>query len=252
MSGPAAKGCLSREIPRASNIMCQDQGAGAFRILPGRMRTSMRRRTAPHVVASAITCKRKLRGWEKRRGRIKPSLHSAPALDGVAGDVRDMPVADESRPKRARTDTAGCRLPVPLSWNTDTRSLLLRIQEGYETDPLYRSNADSEREQHKLSMTSDGCYERGPAVAVPADKDIRRSIIRELHDSPYVGHFGISINQSINFIVCLGTYAQIHQTIYMFSAEWKNVPLLALLQEMCDPHRGVAGDQIRHGISFPK
>ena len=30
-----------------------------------------------------------------------------------------------------------------------------------------------------------------------------------------------SINQSINFIVCLGTYAQIHQTIYMFSAEWK-------------------------------
>ena len=32
----------------------------------------------------------------------------------------------------------------------------------------------------------------------------------------------------------------------------EKVPLLALLQEMCDPHRGVAGDQIRHGISFPK
>ena len=30
-----------------------------------------------------------------------------------------------------------------------------------------------------------------------------------------------SINQSINFIVCLETYAQIHQTIYTFSAEWK-------------------------------
>ena len=31
----------------------------------------------------------------------------------------------------------------------------------------------------------------------------------------------LPLNQSINFIVCLGTYAQIHQTIYMFSAEWK-------------------------------
>ena len=62
--------------------------------------------------------------------------------------------------------------------------------------------------------------------------------------------FGLLINHSINFTVCLGTYAQNHQTIYMFSVE--NVPLLALLQEMCDPHRGVAGDQIRHGISFPK
>ena len=68
----------------------------------------------------------------------------------------------------------------------------------------------------------------------------------------YTSECIVLINQSINFIVCLGTYAQIHQTIYTFSAEWKNVPLLALLQEMCDPHRGVAGDQIRHGISFPK
>ena len=73
----------------------------------------------------------------------------------------------------------------------DARSLLLRIQEGYETDPLYRSSADSKRVQHKLSMASDGLYEKGSAVAVPADKEIRRSIIRELHDSPYVGHFGI-------------------------------------------------------------
>ena len=127
----------------------------------------------------------------KLRGRENPSLHSAPALDGVAGNDRDMPVTDVPRPKRARTDTAGCRPPVPLSWNTDARSLLLRIQESYETDPLYGSSAALEREQHKLSMASDGCYERGSAVAVPADKEIRRSIIRELHDSPYVGHFGI-------------------------------------------------------------
>ena len=28
-------------------------------------------------------------------------------------------------------------------------------------------------------------------MAIPADADIRRSIIREVHNSPYVGHFGI-------------------------------------------------------------
>ena len=103
----------------------------------------------------------------KLRGRKNPSLHFA--LDGVAGDVRDMPVADEPMPKRTLMVTAGCIPPVPLSWNTDAWSLMLKIQEGYETDPLYRSTADSERGQFKLSMASEVLYERSSAVAVPTD-----------------------------------------------------------------------------------
>ena len=72
-------------------------------------------------------------------------------------------------PKRTLTVTAGCIPPVPLSWNTDAWSLMLKIQEGYETDPLYRSSADSERGQFKLSMASEVLYERSSAVAVPTD-----------------------------------------------------------------------------------
>ena len=75
-------------------------------------------------------------------------------------------------PKRARTVTAGCIPPVPLSWNTDARSLMLRIQEGYETDPLYRSSVDSERGQFKLNMASVVLYERSSAVAVLGDQQL--------------------------------------------------------------------------------
>ena len=127
----------------------------------------------------------------KLRVKKNPSMHSAPAQDVVAGDGHDMPAADEPRPKRAQTDIVGSTPPVPLSWNADARSLLLRIQTGYEADPLYKVGADSEREQYSLKLASDALYEKGSAVAVPADEQIRRAIIRELHDSPYVGHFGI-------------------------------------------------------------
>ena len=49
--------------------------------------------------------------------------------------------------------------------------------------------------------------------------------LRQVSEVRYLGAiFSLAkafCHQSINFIVCLGTYAQIHQTIYMFSAEWK-------------------------------
>ena len=88
-------------------------------------------------------------------------------------------------------DCVGCTPPVPLSWNADARSLLHRIQTGYAADPLYGDEAEPERKLHHLSLKPDGLYEKGSAVAVPAVEALRKDIIRELHDSPYAGHFGI-------------------------------------------------------------
>ena len=89
-------------------------------------------------------------------------------------------------------DCVGCTPPVPLCWNSDAGSLLLRIQAGYEADPLYREHAQREHEQHGLTLAADGIYERGSAIAVPAHAELRRDSIRELHNSPYVGHLAFT------------------------------------------------------------
>ena len=75
------------------------------------------------------------------------------------------------------------------------------------------------------------------------------------HSRLHVEHDVVCIQLNsikFNFKVCLWDLCtEPSDHLHAFSCV-QIVPLLALWQKMRDPHRGIAGDQIRHGISFPR
>jgi hypothetical protein len=69
---------------------------------------------------------------------------------------------------------------------TDDTSLLSRVKEAYKDDPDYADAAFVSRLQQ-----TDGLYYYHDRLAIPSNKDLRYSIISELHDSTLSGHLGI-------------------------------------------------------------
>ena len=79
---------------------------------------------------------------------------------------------------------------------TDVADVLQSILSGYDQDPLF--DASHEAERVKLGwLSKGGLHMRGDAVVVPDFPDLRRKIIRELHCSPYCGHFGYHRTQKL-------------------------------------------------------
>ena len=63
--------------------------------------------------------------------------------------------------------------------------MLSQIVQGYETDPWFASASNT-----ALLDTYQGLYYRGHALVVPDLPELRRTILRELHDANYAGHVG--------------------------------------------------------------
>ena len=69
--------------------------------------------------------------------------------------------------------------------------LIQSIQEGYHEDPLY-SLAETDR-RTALGITAVGnLFKKGDCICVPNASGLYRSIVRELHCSPYAGHLGMN------------------------------------------------------------
>ena len=120
------------------------------------------------------------------------TAHAEPPEVGAAKAV--VPASSTPSPS---TDTSnstqeGTRLPLPNTpFNTDAMQILQDIRDGYTVDPLYDAEHADERAKHGLSLNDQGLWIRSNLVAVPANTDIHKVILRELHCSPYAGHFGI-------------------------------------------------------------
>ena len=71
------------------------------------------------------------------------------------------------------------------------------IKDGYAVDPLYGPAQAKQRDRHSLTLKAHGCWTKADVVAVPANADIRKVILRELHCSPYAGHFGVQRTQEL-------------------------------------------------------
>ena len=138
---------------------------------------------------------------------------AAPNGEGVAVQA-ELPTSDPadteqqksvSRTQSPSEDTSnskgthkGTTLPVPNSpFNSDAMLILQDIREGYVVDPLYAPANAATREKHGLTQSADGLWMRGDLVTVPANTHIRKFILRELHCSPYAGHFGVQRTQEL-------------------------------------------------------
>lgn len=69
--------------------------------------------------------------------------------------------------------------------------LAQQIIEGYARDPYYTQRPDGTGPPG-LAKGIDGIYRLHDRIAVPTDMDLRRDILRELHDCPSAGHLGIT------------------------------------------------------------
>ena len=125
---------------------------------------------------------------------------TAPAAQKPAAVVEtaDMPCTDRhaqclSPSVGASDQETDVPLCSPLSTPAD---VVDAIQKGYSTDPLYA--AGNEEARSSKAITQQGSlFWKGDAVAVPADDALRRSIISELHASPYAGHGGMHRTQAL-------------------------------------------------------
>ena len=68
------------------------------------------------------------------------------------------------------------------------RDLYATLQLGYMSDPWF----DNPENTAPLNKSEDGLWWRGPQIVVPADDELKKAIMRELHDAPYSGHVGVT------------------------------------------------------------
>ena len=134
----------------------------------------------------------------------KETGHAAHAERPVFGPARP-PVQPEpsssSTPITADTKGStykGNTLPVPNSpSNKDAMQIPLDIKQGFAADPLYSPAQASQRDKLGLTLNAAGLWTRAGLVTVPANSVVRKVILRELHCSPYAGHFGVQRTQEL-------------------------------------------------------
>lgn len=66
------------------------------------------------------------------------------------------------------------------------------IKEGYAVDPLFSLAETDKRTALGITATAGNLFMKGDCICVPNASDLYRSIIRELHCSPYSGHLGMN------------------------------------------------------------
>ena len=147
--------------------------------------------------------------------RAQRKMHLPDAADpkgGGAAAQAELPTSDSadteqqksvSRTRSPSEDTSNSKgthkgTTLPNSpFNSDAMLVLQAIREGYVVDLLYAPANAVAREKHGLARNAEGLWLRGDLVAVPASTQIRKVILRELHCSPYAGHFGVQRTQEL-------------------------------------------------------
>lgn len=83
-------------------------------------------------------------------------------------------------------------------FNTSAAEVMRQIQQGYSQDAYFAPSNAAEWGRSGICRGEDSdLFFKGNAVVVPDVHDLRRAIIRELHCSPYVGHFGAHRSQQL-------------------------------------------------------
>ena len=107
--------------------------------------------------------------------------HSVLTSELDIANLQPVPVASENTVK------------VPLSSPLiNVGDVLQRMKLGYAKDPLFDECHAAERNSLGLSLTDGGLWMKDKAIVVPDVTGLRRSIIHELHCSPYAGHSGMN------------------------------------------------------------
>ena len=155
-------------------------------------------RLGKRVLAQGVSppAKRKRRGT---RGQAKGS--SRPAKSGPASDS-DPTVLKE----QVSTDKLVDNQPTAAE-------LLQRLQDLYKADPWFADTTNLSK--NAVSLYADGMYYRdsgkGVQLVIPGDDQLRKAIIREMHDPPYAGHRGYRSTEHL--IQRLYWWPNMHQEI---------------------------------------
>ena len=108
-------------------------------------------------------------------------------LPGAPADTNAHSVGTMARPPALCGGDAPIETPL-----IDPLQMLEAIKGAYKADPLYSAVA-AESRRTQLGIVAQGAlYRRGAAICVPDAAELRTSIIRELHCSPYAGHTGMN------------------------------------------------------------
>ena len=84
--------------------------------------------------------------------------------------------------------------------------MLSQIIQGYETDPWFTSASNT-----ALLDIYQGLYYRGHALVVPDLPELKRTILRELHDANYAGHVGSE--RTIHNVLCTQPYMSMCEAV---------------------------------------
>ena len=107
--------------------------------------------------------------WAERLSRFKLVWEYCPGRVNVADPLSRHPLFSAENDEAAAADA----------------EMLSQIVRGYETDPWFASASNT-----AILDIYQGLYYRGHALVVPNIPELKRTILRELHDANYAGHVG--------------------------------------------------------------
>ena len=127
----------------------------------------------------------------KRHADWTPGMAEIPSVLTSELDIANL------QPVHMATDTqtAGAPLISPL---INVGDVLQSVKHGYTKDILFDNAHVAERNRLGLSVSAGGLWLKGKAIVIPDVPGLRRSIMHELHCSPYAGHVGM--NKTVQLI----------------------------------------------------
>lgn len=111
---------------------------------------------------------------------------SASPVEQHGDPVSDTPDS-WATPRSEHLPGGDAPMQVPL---TDPVQVLESIRKGFLVDPLYSEHGLAKR-VHLGIQPQGNLFRHGDALCVPDIPELRRSILGELHASPYAGHVGV-------------------------------------------------------------
>lgn len=189
---------LSRH-PAFLHYICAVSTRSQAAVLPSMLREQLHQDKLSASEASGPSAKRR-KGMSGKpvqdRGTNqagKQSGSTAPA-NPSAGEVQAGAQTDRAAdlPINQSAELPFAAVPIPNhAFNADAAKVLQQCKDGYAADAYFSSDHERDRQQAGLTYEADGLWLKGQAVVVPAIPELRRNIVRELHCSPYAGHFGV-------------------------------------------------------------
>jgi len=122
--------------------------------------------------ATAATAASSALNWHSA---IKPTL--AASLASITARISAVSMADTAIIRAEAENEAA---------QQQDQDMLSQIVQGYDSDPLLQ------QEQHIAELELyNGLFYKGDALVIPDVPELKKSILKELHDSNYSGHVGI-------------------------------------------------------------